>query len=109
MVAYLFLPIAFLEFWFVEAPLGIIRYFLSLNNAFLQLFSLPLFLRTFFKPLKNEYREGLVGFSRAMGIIIKSLLIIVDLALLLILLSIEVIVVLVFLLLPALSIYLLFQ
>lgn len=38
------------------------------------LLSVPLLLRTFFKPLKSEYREGLVLFSVLMGIIVKSIL-----------------------------------
>ena len=108
MTAYLFLPIAFLRFWFIEAPIGLVGYFGSLNRAFLQFFSLPLFLRTFFKPLKNEYREGLVGFSIAMGIMVKSVLIAVDLALLVVLLALEIVFLLYFLLLPFISFYLLF-
>ena len=107
MTAYLFLPVAFLKFWFIEAPIGMLGYFGSLNRAFLQLFSLPLFLRTFFKPLKNEYREGLVGFSIAMGIAVKSILIAVDLALFFVLLAFEVVFLLYFLLLPFISFYIL--
>lgn len=36
-------------------------------------------IRTFFKPLKNEYRKGLVVFSIGMGIFIKTALIFFDL------------------------------
>lgn len=36
-------------------------------------------LKTFFKPLKNEYRKGLVGFSIVMGIFVKTILIAIDL------------------------------
>ena len=108
MTAYLFLPFAFLRFWFFEAPAGIIRYYRSLNKAFLQLFSLPLFLRTFFKPLKNEYREGLVGFSIAMGIFVKTILIAIDLVLFVLLLAFELIFLVYFLLLPFISVYILF-
>jgi hypothetical protein len=108
MTAYLFLPFAFIRFWFVEAPIGMIHYFGSVNRAFLQLFSLALFIKTFFKPLKNEYREGLVGFSIAMGVFVKSILIFVDLILFILLLFCELLCILYFLALPFISIYILF-
>ena len=79
---YLGLPLIFLKFWFLEAPLALISFFASSNNAFLQLFSLPLLVKTFFKPWKNEYRKGLVGFSIAMGIFVKTFVIVVDILLL---------------------------
>ncbi len=83
------LPLTFLKFWFLEAPIGLIGFFGSLNKAFLQLFSLPLLVRTYFKPWKNEYREGLVGFSIGMAMFIKTFVIIADIVLLLFLLSFE--------------------
>ena len=75
---YLQLPLEFLYFWFIQAPKGLLAYFESLNASFLQLFSLPLLVKTYFKPWKNEYREGLVGFSIAMGMFIKTFVILVD-------------------------------
>jgi hypothetical protein len=108
MSAYLTLPFAFLKFWFFEAPRDIAFYFLSLNNAFLQQFSLPLLLRTYFKPLKNEYREGLIWFSIAMGIFIKTWLIVIDLVIYLILLAIEVCFIAVFLFWPRATVILIF-
>ena len=86
---YLGLPIIFLRFWFLEAPRGLISFFASLNNAFLQLFSLPILLKTYFKPWKNEYRKGLVGFSIAMGMFVKTLVILADSLLLVALLAFE--------------------
>ena len=86
---YLGLPLIFLKFWFLEAPLALISFFASLNSAFLQLFSLPLLIKTFFKPWKNEYRKGLVGFSIAMGIFVKTFIIIVDILLLFAILILE--------------------
>jgi hypothetical protein len=53
------------------------------------LLSLPLLVRTFFKPLKNEYRDGLVLFSVIFGMVIKSILISVSLGIVLIILCIE--------------------
>jgi len=74
----------------------------------MQLFALPLCIRTYFKPLKNEYRQGLVGFSRAMGIFVKTGLIITDLFLLIALLLIEIIVAVSFTLFPLISVWILF-
>lgn len=108
MYNYLFLPVLVLKFWYVEAPRGMFAFFLSLNKAFFELFSLPLFLRTFFQPLKNEYRQGLVGFSRAMGMGVKSMLIAVDLLLFFLLLMFEIGTFLSFLLFPILTVAVLF-
>ena len=105
---YASLPIVFLKFWLFDSPLALFRFFWSLNGSFMQLFSLPLMLRTFFKPLKNEYRQGLVGFSRAMGIVIKTILITADLFILFLLLLFEVTVFVSYCLLPYATIFLLF-
>lgn len=78
---YFNLPLIFLKFWFVESPKSLLSFFASLNSAFMQLFSLPLLIRTYFKPWKNEYRKGLVVFSIAMGMSIKTFVIIADLLL----------------------------
>jgi hypothetical protein len=102
------LPFLFLKFWFIEAPLRLIRFFFSLNHAALQVLSLPLMIRTFFKPLKNEYRKGLVWFSIGMGVGIKTVLIFVDLIIYLFILSVEVCLLALFLLWPILTIYILF-
>lgn len=98
------LPIYFLKFWYLETPSKMLDYFLSLNQAFFQLFSLPLFVRTFFQPLKNEYRKGLVGFSLGMGIGVKLCLIFIDLLLFLLLLLMELIIILGFLSFPILTV-----
>ncbi len=87
---YLNLPLVFLRFWFLEAPREQIAFFASLNRGFFQLFSLPLLAKTYFKPWKNEYREGLVGFSIGMGIFIKTIFILGDLLLLVFLLVLEI-------------------
>ncbi len=107
MSGYFALPLIFLKFWFLDAPINLIAYFASLNKAFLQLFSLPLLVRTFFQPLKNEYREGLVGFSLAMGIVVKTALIVIDLALFAALLTVELVVLLVFVAFPLLTLMML--
>lgn len=108
MKSYLFLPLSFLKFWFFEAPREIIGYFLSLNRAFFQMFALPLFIKTFFKPLKNEYRQGLVGFSRGMGMVIKFFVITADLIMFIPLVCLELLIVILFITFPFMSIWLLF-
>lgn len=96
----LLFPLIFLKFWYLEAPLNILRFFASLNKAFFGVFSLPLMVKTFFRPWKNEYREGLVGFSIVMGIIMKSLFIFADLILFALLILFEISLFLIFLALP---------
>ncbi len=108
MTGLIFFPIIFLKFWFFEAPRAILHFFASLNRAFFQLFSLPLLLKTYFKPWKNEYRQGLVGFSIAMGIFIKTFVILADLLLFLFLLIIELAFFLMFIFWPFATVYLLF-
>jgi hypothetical protein len=105
---YVFLPVMFLKFWFYESPLGLLRFFASLNSAFFHLFSLPLFLKTYFKPLKNEYRQGLVGFSRALGMFIKTWFILADILMLVLLLVFEVTIFIGYVFLPIATVWLLF-
>jgi hypothetical protein len=93
-------PFIFLKFWYLEAPLNMLRFFASLNKAFFGVFSLLLMIKTFFRPWKNEYRDGLVGFSIVMGMIMKSLFIIADLFLFTGLVLGEIILFLIFLTLP---------
>jgi len=105
---YLSLPILFLKFWFIEAPIGLVNYLFSLNHAALQILSLPLMVRTFFKPLKNEYRKGLVGFSLVMGILVKTTFILTDLILFGFLLFFEFSLIALFVLWPFIAVYILF-
>jgi hypothetical protein len=107
MNSYFLLPLTFLKFWYFDSPREMIGYFVSVNKAFLKLFSLPLLIKTFFKPLKNEYRQGLVRFSIIMGVMIKSVLIFVDVLLLMVLLAAEIAVFVGFLAFPILTVLLL--
>ena len=91
MSAYFFLPFYILAFWFGQAPLSLLRYFKAFNKAFFEFFSVPMLLHTFFRPVKNEYRKGLIGFSIGMGIFIKSIIIITSLILFMGVLAIEVV------------------
>lgn len=94
------LPLSFLVFWFYEAPIGLFSFFRNFNKSFLRLVSLPILVKTFFKPWKNEYRQGLIGFSIAMGMTIKSLVIITDILLFLMLLFFEFITIILFFIWP---------
>jgi len=100
------LPVNIIRFWYLEAPVALFAFCVSLNKAFFGLFSLPLMIKTFFRPWKNEYRKGLVGFSIFMGMIIKTGFIIGDLVLFIGLLIIEIILFLAFLILPFAAFYL---
>lgn len=100
MAGYLLFPFDFLRFWYITLPKELILFFFSFNNAFLQLFSLSLLLRTFFKPVKNEYRKGLVAFSIGMGMFLKTWIILVDLLLLSIIVLVEFLILAAFLLWP---------
>ncbi len=89
MSAFLLYPIYLFIFWYKDVLVGLFNFYAVFNKYVAQLLSLPLLVKTFFKPLKNEYRQGLVVFSIVSGIVIKSVLISIDLLVLLLLLSIE--------------------
>ena len=78
------LPFLFLQWWFLEAPvkllLFLVRYFFHLA----QVFSLPILLKTFFVPWKNETQEGYVAIARGVGMAVKTMVILADLVVLLI-------------------------
>ncbi len=107
MSAYFFLPFYFLSFWFGEAPVSIIRYFLEVNRAFFRFFSVSLLLRTFFQPIKSEYRPGLVGFSIGMGIVLKTVVIVASLILFIPILLLEILLLGGFLIFPLVTLALL--
>lgn len=104
---YLSIPLLFLKFWFIDAPLRLINYYLTLNHAAMEFLSLPLMLKTFFVPLKNEYRKGLVIFSIVMGMIIKTVLITFSILVMFILIAVELGVLAFFVAWPFLAFYLL--
>ena len=83
MTGLLLYPYFLVGFWYRDFLFGAIKtsYYVFIYTQ--DLLSVPLLSRTFFKPLKSEYREGLVFFSIFMGILIKSILLLVAMVLLL--------------------------
>ncbi len=95
------LPIQFFKWWFIEATFNlfkIMRYFLAAAYRLLGIGSL---FQTFFKPWKNEYREGLVRFSIFMGMFMKSMLLIFDFFFMSFLILVEFFIIIAWVLLPA--------
>lgn len=105
---YLSLPLVLLRFWFIESPKNIALYYGSVNEAFFQLFSLPLLLKTYFKPWKNEYRKNLIFVALLIGIFIKSFVIFADLIIFIGLLSVEIVSIIAFMVWPFATVYILF-
>ncbi|HZJ18458.1 MAG TPA: hypothetical protein VFD45_02465, partial [Patescibacteria group bacterium] len=71
-----------------------------MNKAVMDIISLPLLLKTYFRPWKNEYREGLVGFSIGMGMFIKTFVILADLLVMTFFLFLEISFIVLFLVFP---------
>ncbi len=105
---YLSIPQLFIKFWYFETPIRLFKLFVDINHSVLQILSLPLIIRTFFKPLKNEYRKGLVAFSIGMGIVVKTALIFVDLVILGFIVFLEILVFMLFVWWPFIAITILF-
>lgn len=105
---YFSLPFLFLKFFFVDLPFSSVRYFLSLNSAFIELVSLPLLIRTFFWPWKNEYRKEFIPVAIGVGVGVKSIVILADIVLFFLLLAIELSIVIFLFLWPIVTIGILF-
>lgn len=89
MVALLYYPLYLIAFWYTDVLWGLVNFFSRFNRYLISLLSLNLLVKTFFKPLKNEYREGLVLFSILFGIAIKAILISVLVSIMLLLILLE--------------------
>ncbi|MDO8270090.1 MAG: hypothetical protein Q7T54_05490 [Candidatus Levybacteria bacterium] len=100
MVAFLYYPFYLILFWYKTVIGGIFTFFIEFNRYTASLLSLPLLLHTFFKPLKNEYRDGLVLFSIVFGMIIKTALILISASIIFVLLLTEVLIALFLIALP---------
>lgn len=104
----LYYPVAVIYFWYFFLPKKLIHHFVDLIVYFIEVFSIPLLVKTFFKPLKNEYRGDLVLFSVFMGIAVKSLIIPICLALIGFLVVIEIFIFSLIMLIPFLGVYFMF-
>lgn len=93
MVAFLYYPFYLVRFWYFDILWGLVNFSASFNRYLISLLSLDLLIKTFFKPLKNEYRQGLVMFSILFGIFIKTFLIIFLLLIMLLIMLIELMVI----------------
>lgn len=89
MIAFFYYPFYLVSFWYKDVLGGTFDFFASFNRYLVSLLSIPLLLKTFFKPLKNEYREGLVLFSIIFGIVIKSSLLSITIPFVIVVLFIE--------------------
>ena len=102
------LPTALLTWWFLESPKLIFKILFFIFAFTAHQVGYKSLFKTFFKPWKNEYGEGLVCFSIFMGMFMKSLLIFADTAILLILVFLEIIFFGVWVILPVIIIWLLY-
>ena|SRR4030067_1619621 len=98
------LPVDFLRWWFLEAPITLLKILRFIFEATVHLFSFKLLFTTYFKPWKNEYREGLVRTGIFIGAFIKTWLILFDIAALSALIIVEAAIFLAWLLLPFIAI-----
>ena len=99
-------PYFLIVFWYREfLPSAVSRSFQILVYTF-DMLSVGLLLSTFFRPLKDEYREGLVLFSVIAGIFVKSIILAADILVILMVLAILIAINLIILTLPLLIIVL---
>jgi hypothetical protein len=101
------LPLLFIYWWFVTAPIQLLVFFFRYLTHLSQVLSLPLLVKTFFVPWKNENKKGYVAIARGIGMTVKTSVILADLMILIIFFMVEVSLFLLWMLLPILSIYLL--
>ncbi|MCH7541873.1 hypothetical protein IH981_03840 [Patescibacteria group bacterium] len=94
------LPVDFLRWWFLEAPITLLNILKFIFAAAVHLFSFKLLFTTFLQPWKNEYREGLVKTGIFIGAFIKTWLILFDIVALSALLIVEATIFFVWLALP---------
>ncbi len=99
------IPVEFIVWWCIEAPVTLLKILRWIFLAFVHLFSFKNLFTTFFKPWKNEYREGLVRTAIFIGAFIKTFIIIFDVSILSAIFIVEVIIFISWLAIPALAIF----
>lgn len=100
MVAFLYYPFYLFLFWYKSILGSVLGFFIEFNRYTASLLSTPLLIKTFFRPLKNEYRQGLVVFSVVFGMVVKSFLIFITTLILLFLILVEVLVMILLVCIP---------
>ena len=71
-------PLFLVVFWYRDFFLGSVKKSEEIFTYVADLLSIRLLFKTYLKPLKNEYRDGLVVFSIGMGLVVKTLLLLVS-------------------------------
>jgi hypothetical protein len=99
------LPFDFFHWWFFESTVNLAKILAFIFRAAVHLLSIDLIFRTFFKPWKNEYRQGLERFSIFFGAGFKSFLLVFDVFFLIGLVIVEIGVFLVWVSLPLLFLW----
>lgn len=102
-------PFLVISFWYYDGFKSVCHFIMEINRYCLELLSLPLLFKTFFHPIKNEYRGDLVGFSIAMGVVIKTILICFSLCAFVLLLLVELSGLVGYLLVPLIPFYLIIK
>lgn len=102
-------PLFLIRFYYSDLPLLFLRKIKASIFYVSNLLSMPLLVRTFFSPLKNEYRTHLVVFSVIAGIIVKTFLLLLSGMCLFIIILIEVGFFLSYLLFPSFVLYMLLK
>lgn len=102
------LPLWYLSFWFVEAPIALSENLFKLLLALEHFLSVTLMLKTFFRPWKNERRKGYVIHAIAIAATLRFCLIILDLFLLATVLIIGAFAILLLVALPVIGVFFLF-
>lgn len=102
-------PILLVKFYYGDVTIGFLKHILSHIRYFIYMLSMPLLFKTFFKPLKGEYRNQLVVFSIVAGMIVKFVLLAVSTVLLLLFILFEFTFFALFLIFPFLVVYLFFN
>lgn len=99
-------PLLVVEFYYVDGTRFLVHSTKNLTIYTIKLLSIPLLAKTFFKPLKNEYHQGLIRFSIIAGIIVKTILITVSTCIVATIILICTMLTVIYLLAPVLIIYL---
>lgn len=99
------LPFEFIRWWLLESTVNLLKIMRFIFVYFYRELSINLLLKTYFKPWKNEYRQGLVRFALFMGIFLKTSFLLVDVLFFAVLATAEIAVLIVWVLLPFIIIW----